>query len=113
MQNTPTSGLRTAADDYVTIVQPASNKVTGLWQLRTLGAVKSCRTASLGSHLDCCTDCGYVHICYNSCRNRALSQMPASRTGKVDTFKLKKGGGATSPEWWVNMFRILQRTKKK
>ena len=107
MQNTPTSGLRTAANDYVTIVQPASNKVTGLLQLRTLGAVKSCCTASLGSHLDCCTDCGYVHISYNSCRNRALSQMPASRPGKVDTFKLKKevgqhhrNGGSTCSEFY-------------
>ena len=40
------------------------------WQLRTLSAVKRCRTASLGSHVDGCTDCGHVRISYNSCRNR-------------------------------------------
>jgi len=40
------------------------------WQLRTLDAVKRCRTAALGSHVDGCTDCGHVHISYNSCRNR-------------------------------------------
>lgn len=40
------------------------------WQLRTLSAVKRCRTASLGSHVDGCTHCGHVRISYNSCRNR-------------------------------------------
>ncbi len=33
MQNTPTTGLRTAANDYVTIVQQACNKVTGFKKL--------------------------------------------------------------------------------
>lgn len=40
------------------------------WQLRTLDAVRRCRTASLGSHVDGCTSCGHVRISYNSCRNR-------------------------------------------
>lgn len=40
------------------------------WQLRTLDAVRRCRTASLGSHIDGCTSCGHVRISYNSCRNR-------------------------------------------
>jgi len=40
------------------------------WQLRTLDAIMRCRTAALGSHLDGCTDCGYLRISYNSCRNR-------------------------------------------
>jgi hypothetical protein len=40
------------------------------WQLRTLDAVKRCRTASLGSHIDGCTSCGQLRISYNSCRNR-------------------------------------------
>lgn len=40
------------------------------WQLRTLGAVKRCRTAALGSHVDGCTSCGHLRISYNSCRNR-------------------------------------------
>lgn len=40
------------------------------WQLRTLSAIKDCRTAALGGHIDCCTSCGEVHISYNSCRNR-------------------------------------------
>lgn len=40
------------------------------WQLRTLDALKRCRTASLGSHVDGCTGCGHLRISYNSCRNR-------------------------------------------
>ena len=40
------------------------------WQLRTLDAVRRCRTAALGSHVDGCSSCGHVRISYNSCRNR-------------------------------------------
>lgn len=40
------------------------------WQLRTLDAVRRCRTASLGSHIDGCKSCGHLRISYNSCRNR-------------------------------------------
>jgi hypothetical protein len=40
------------------------------WQLRTLGAIRRCRTADLGGHKDACTSCGEIRISYNSCRNR-------------------------------------------
>lgn len=40
------------------------------WQLRTLNAVRRCRCAALGSHVDGCTSCGHLRISYNSCRNR-------------------------------------------
>lgn len=40
------------------------------WQVRVLGALKNCRTAALGGHVDACTDCGILRISYNSCRNR-------------------------------------------
>ena len=40
------------------------------WQLRTLSAIKKCRTAALGGHIDACGDCGNISISYNSCRNR-------------------------------------------
>lgn len=39
-------------------------------QLRTLGAIESCRTAALGGHVYECTHCGARKIVYNSCRNR-------------------------------------------
>ena len=40
------------------------------WQLRTLFALKKCRTSALGGHIDACDECGNISISYNSCRNR-------------------------------------------
>lgn len=40
------------------------------WQVRTLRAIKDCRTVALGGHVDACDSCGQVQISYNSCRNR-------------------------------------------
>ena len=40
------------------------------WHLRTLSAIKRCRTAALGGHIDACDSCGKINISYNSCRNR-------------------------------------------
>ena len=40
------------------------------WQLRTLSAIRRCRTAAQGSHVDGCSSCGHLRISYNSCRNR-------------------------------------------
>lgn len=37
---------------------------------RTLEALRRCRTAELGGHVDGCDQCGYLRISYNSCRNR-------------------------------------------
>ncbi len=40
------------------------------WQWRTLHAIRRCRTAALGGHIDQCDSCGHLGISYNSCRNR-------------------------------------------
>lgn len=40
------------------------------WQLRTLRAIKHCRTWVMGGHIDACDACGNISISYNSCRNR-------------------------------------------
>ena len=40
------------------------------WHLRTLHAIRKCRTKALGGHLDWCTACGKLHLQFNSCRNR-------------------------------------------
>lgn len=42
------------------------------WQLRTLHALRKCRTSALGGHIDRCNnpDCHCLHLSYNSCRNR-------------------------------------------
>ena len=39
-------------------------------QKRVLWALRDCRTAALGGHIDACDACGVVKISYNSCRNR-------------------------------------------
>lgn len=39
-------------------------------QRRTLDAIRRCRTAALGGHIDACDSCGHLKISYNSCRNR-------------------------------------------
>jgi hypothetical protein len=39
-------------------------------QARAMRAIESCRTASLGGHLDVCDQCGFERPAYNSCRNR-------------------------------------------
>ncbi len=39
-------------------------------QVRTLRAIKDCRTVALGGHVDSCNTCGHIQISYNSCRNR-------------------------------------------
>ena len=37
---------------------------------KVMNAIESCRTSSLGGHLDQCADCGHERNAYNSCRNR-------------------------------------------
>ncbi len=39
-------------------------------QLKVMAAIERCRSAALGGHVLCCTDCAEVQIAYNSCRNR-------------------------------------------
>lgn len=39
-------------------------------QLKILGLIGDCRTASLGSHKERCTNCAHIRVHYNSCGNR-------------------------------------------
>jgi hypothetical protein len=41
-----------------------------LEQRKAFEAIRRCRTAALGGHIDACDQCGYLRISYNSCRNR-------------------------------------------
>lgn len=57
--------------DVLRKVDPDLSKIPiNAWQLRTLYAIKKCRTAELGGHIDRCSDCHKKYISYNSCRNR-------------------------------------------
>ena len=39
-------------------------------QLRVMRAIEICRTATLGGHVEKCSQCDHIRIAYNSCRNR-------------------------------------------
>ena len=39
-------------------------------QRRVMNAIRACRTAALGGHVEKCDECGHQRIWYNSCRNR-------------------------------------------
>lgn len=39
-------------------------------QHKVMHAIKICRTAALGGHVDACDKCGHQVVSYNSCRNR-------------------------------------------
>jgi hypothetical protein len=41
-----------------------------LQQLRVMRAIETCRTATLGGHVERCGHCQHQRISYNSCRNR-------------------------------------------
>lgn len=41
-----------------------------LVQHKAMYAIKNCRTAKLGGHIDSCPKCNHTQISYNSCRNR-------------------------------------------
>jgi Putative transposase/Transposase zinc-binding domain len=47
-------------------------------QLRALRAIRDCRTAALGGHLQKCDRCGHRVILYNSCRNRHCPKCQAT-----------------------------------
>lgn len=46
--------------------------------LKSLNAIKICRTAALGGHKSRCRCCGYIKISYNSCRNRHCPKCQAT-----------------------------------
>src|SRR4030095_2208949 len=42
----------------------------GRAQLKAMSAIETCRTATLGGHVEGCEACGHTRIAYNSCRDR-------------------------------------------
>jgi hypothetical protein len=58
--------IRTAGDAFV----ERNRHGLGWQQVKVLNAIRRCRTAELGGHLDQCTRCGHRAVSYNSCRNR-------------------------------------------
>lgn len=46
------------------------NNVLTPVQSKVMGSILSCRTATLGGHIDECDNCGLIRVSYNSCRDR-------------------------------------------
>lgn len=55
-----------------------SAKLTSL-QLKVLGKISSCRTASLGGHEEACDNCGTLRYSYNSCGDRHCPKCQAAK----------------------------------
>jgi hypothetical protein len=54
-------------------------------QRKTFGAIRDCRTAALGGHVEYveqCDQCGHLAISYNSCRNRHCPKCQAMARAK-------------------------------
>jgi len=68
--------MERAVHEMAAVLERNREHLAGLcansWQLRTLHALRKCRTAALGGHIDRCDnpDCHKLHLSYNSCRNR-------------------------------------------
>ena len=58
--------IRSAGDNFI----GRNQSHLGWQQLKVLRAIKHCRTAALGGHLDQCSRCGHRAISFFSCRNR-------------------------------------------
>ena len=80
----PSSGLEVA--DIVRRFCPAFRETyrghLNRSQLRTLGAIEECRTATLGGHVYECAHCGAQKIVYNSCRNRHCPKCQSLETAE-------------------------------
>jgi hypothetical protein len=53
-----------------------------LEQLRVMRAIEVCRTATLGGHVEKCSQCDYSRIAYNSCRNRHCPKCQTAERAK-------------------------------
>ena len=66
--------VRAAGDAFIDRSRPWIT-----WKhVKVLLAIRRCRTAELGGHLDECTRCGHRAISYNSCRNRHCPKCQAA-----------------------------------
>src|SRR6266481_1976853 len=73
--------------------------------IKVLLAIRRCRTAALGGHLDECTRCGHRAISFNSCRNR---HCPKCQAGARDRW-LQKRRRELLPTPYVHVVFTLPR----
>lgn len=75
-----TATLQRPALELAQVVQRHAHRLDDLSgeQRRILRAIRSCRTAELGGHVQTCDHCQHRRIAYNSCRNRHCPRCQAS-----------------------------------
>ncbi len=56
-----------------------SNPAVAPCQKKVIRHLTACRTPELGGHLDCCTECDYRRVSYNSCRDRHCPKCQATK----------------------------------
>jgi len=65
--------IKKFGEDYIKQHNPNS------YTLRTLNALKICRTSALGGHKERCDNCKRIRNSYNSCRNRHCPKCQAAK----------------------------------
>jgi len=93
--------VRAAGDAFI----ERSRKWITWKHVKVLLAIRRCRTAALGGHLDECTRCGHRAISYNSCRNR---HCPKCQAGARDRW-LEKRRRELLPTPYVHVVFTLPR----
>lgn len=92
------------ADIFRTYGPPYCKKVSlPLSHLKVMHAIKACRTAELGGHLERCDHCGYERNAYNSCRNRHCPKCQA--LAKAEWLEKRKAE-LLPVEYFHNVFTI-------
>ena len=61
------SGRLTPTHSKKSSWRQANASHVSLAQLKVMSAIKTCRTAALGGHVERCEDCAHERISYNSC----------------------------------------------
>jgi predicted metal-binding protein len=73
---------------------------------KVVNAVISCRTATLGGHVEICEECGHTQISYNSCRNR---HCPKCQFVKKEKWALDKNTDVLPVEYFHVVFTVPDR----
>jgi hypothetical protein len=75
-------------------------------QLKALRAIRNCRTAALGHHVDVCPKCEYTTQSYNSCRNR---NCPKCQTGNRRRWMESRKREVLGVEYFHVVFTVPSR----
>src|SRR5215472_12914948 len=91
--------IRAAGDRFI-----EQNREHLAWpQLKVLRAIRDCRTAALGGHVDRCSRCGHQAISYNSCRNR---HCPKCQTATCEKWRAERSQDLLAVPYFHVVFTI-------